>query len=302
MRLYLAYSAPRRVAGERVCASGVDATAEPIKDALSSLLAGQSENAKSDNRANRQALIPVCETLNVRTLGLIGGCSAESTSIYYARINQLVRERRPGHGAKLLLWSFDFDEIDACCRAGDWDLGLEKFVAAAGWLQAAGAQAILLCTNTMHRIAEPLAARLDTPLIHIVDQTAAAIQAAGLRRPILLGTRFTMTEAFYRQRLERFGLEVFLPDAAEQAAVHAVIYDELIAGQITDSGRRTLTSVIERLAAQGSDSVVLGCTELGLLIRPEDVSVPVFDTAEVHIAAAVAFALDEATDAQTSVG
>jgi aspartate racemase len=238
----------------------------------------------------------------VRTIGLIGGCSAESTSIYYARINQLVRERRPGHGAKLLLWSFDFDEIDACCRTGDWDLALEKFAHAAGWLRAGGAEAIVLCTNTMHRIAEPLTARLDAPLIHIVDETAVAIKAAGLSRPILLGTRFTMTEAFYRQRLQRFGFEVFLPDAAEQDAIHAVIYDELIAGQITDAGQRTLTAVIERLAEHGADSVVLGCTELGLLIRPGDVSAPVFDTAEIHIAAAVAFTLDEAKLERTSVG
>ncbi len=132
----------------------------------------------------------------MRTLGLIGGCSAESTSIYYERINRLIRDRLPGHGAKLLLWSFDFDEIDACCRTGDWALGLEKFQAAARWLQDGGAEALLVCTNTMHRIADPLAASLTIPLIHIIDETAKAIVDAQRRRPILLGTRFTMLEPF----------------------------------------------------------------------------------------------------------
>ncbi len=227
----------------------------------------------------------------MRTLGLIGGCSAESTSIYYARINQLVREAMPGHGAKLLLWSFDFEDIDACCRTGNWDLGLEKFAKAARWLQAGGADAILLATNTMHKIADPLAAGLDVPLIHIIDETAAAIIGKGLSRPVLLGTRFTMKEPFYRDRLMSHGLTPFLPAPADQEAIHAVIYEELIPGRVTDDGRKTLAGVVESLARAGADSVILGCTELGLIIGPGDVPVAVFDTAEIHIKAAVAFAL-----------
>jgi aspartate racemase len=197
-----------------------------------------------------------------------------------------------------LVWSFDFDEIDACCRTGDWDLGLAKFRQAAEWLEAGGAEAVLMCTNTMHRIADPLETSLRGRLIHIVDETAAVIAAAGLSRPVLLGTRFTMGEPFYKDRLEAAGFEVFLPDEGEREAVHAVIYDELILGCVTDAGRARLAAVVERLASRGADCVILGCTELGLSIRPRDVSVPVFDTAEIHIAAGVAFILgDEALEA-----
>jgi len=229
----------------------------------------------------------------MKTIGLIGGCSAESTSIYYAQINAEVRQRLPGHGAKLLLWSFDFDEIDACCRNGDWDLAFQKFLQAAKWLEAGGAEAILLCTNTMHRIADRLTAELKVPLLHIVDETAVQLRAAQLSRPILLGTRFTMAEPFYKARLEVSGFEVYLPDPDDREEIHAVIYEELIPGRVTDEGRGTLVAIIERLAASGADSVILGCTELGLSIRPQNVSVPVFDTAEVHIRAALAFIFGE---------
>lgn len=238
----------------------------------------------------------------MRTLGLIGGCSAESTSIYYARINRLIRDQLPGHGAKLLLWSFDFDEIDACCQVGDWALGLVKFQRAASWLQHGGAQAVMLCTNTMHRIADPLAGGLDVPLIHIVDETAKAIVGAGRRRPILLGTRFTMQEPFYKERLERFGLEVRVPSETEREVVHKIIYDELIQGQVNEVDRSILQQLIKWLAEDGADSVILGCTELGLIIRPEDVAVPVFDTAEIHIQAAVRFAMAKSTLEQTLSG
>lgn len=227
----------------------------------------------------------------MKTLGLIGGCSAESTSLYYARINRLVRERMPGHGAKLLLWSFDFDEIDACCQAGDWNQALEKFARAATWLQSGGAEAILMATNTMHRIADPLAVMLDVPLIHIVDETAQVIVAAKLKRPILLGTRFTMAEAFYRDRLEQHGLEVLVPSGIKREAVHEVIYDELIQGRVNESDRRILQRIVGQLVEEGADSVILGCTELGMILGPENVAVPVFDTAELHAQAAVRFTL-----------
>jgi aspartate racemase len=237
----------------------------------------------------------------MRTLGLIGGCSAESTAIYYARINRLVRDRAPGHGAKLLLWSFDFEEIDACCQTGDWDLALEKFMKAAHWLQAAGADALLICTNTMHRIADRLGEALDIPLIHIIDETAKAIVAAGRRRPILLGTRFTMQEPFYRERLEAFGLDVRTPTITEREAIHEIIYDELMEGRVNMTDRRLVKRIIDRLAADGADSVILGCTELGMIIGPDDVDVPVFDTAEVHSQAAARFALEETALEQTSL-
>lgn len=225
----------------------------------------------------------------MKTLGLIGGCSAESTAIYYSEINALVRKRMPGHGAKLLLWSFDFDEIDECCRTGNWDGALIKFLKAANWLQDAGADALLICTNTMHRVADPLAACMSIPIIHIIDETAAALSKAGLRKPILLGTKFTMKEPFYKERLEKRGFEVFLPNPSEQESTHDVIYNDLIQGKTTGDGLQTLTRIIERLATTGADSVILGCTELGLLIQPGDVSLPTFDTAEIHICAALEF-------------
>jgi aspartate racemase len=227
----------------------------------------------------------------MKTLGLIGGCSAESTSLYYARLNALVRQQRPGHGAKLLVWSFDFEEIDACCQSADWDAALAKFRKAALWLQGGGAEALLLCTNTMHRIADALAAEVETPVLNIIDATAREIRRAGLQRPALLATRFVMQESFYRARLARAGLDVLLPDAHDQATVHSVIYDELICGRVTEASRVRLTEVISRLAAAGADSVILGCTELGLLIRDGEAPLPAFDTAEIHIQAGAAFAL-----------
>jgi aspartate racemase len=227
----------------------------------------------------------------MRTLGLIGGCGAESSALYYARINRLVRARRPGHGARLLLWSFDVEDIDRYCRAGEWAEALLEFEAAARWLEMGGADAVLLCTNTMHRIADDLAQSLGGPLIHIIDETARVLRARGHFQPALLGTRYTMGEAFYRERLAAQGLKAQLPGSAEREAVHRVIYEELMQGQVSESGRAQLIAIVERLVAEGADSVILGCTELGLALSEGDVSVAVYDTAEIHCQAAVAFAL-----------
>ncbi|MFC5342949.1 aspartate/glutamate racemase family protein (plasmid) [Brevundimonas staleyi] len=226
-------------------------------------------------------------------LGIIGGCSAEATLIYYADINRGVRARRPGHGADLLLRSFDVEDIDAHCRAGDWDGAQAKFRDAAAWLREGGAKAILIATNTMHKIADPIAAEMDIPLIHIGDVAAAALKAAGCSRPLLLGTRYLMGETFYRERLERHGLAVMLPEPADQHQVHAIIYDELMDGRVTEESRRALAAIVDRAAAAGADCVVLACTELGLALKDGDVEAPVFDTAALHVQAAIAFALSD---------
>jgi len=227
----------------------------------------------------------------IRMLGLIGGCGAESTAFYYTRINRLVRARWPGRGARLLLWSFDVEDIDRCCRAGDWPAALAKFECAGRWLEAGGADALLICTNTMHCIADELVRSLSGPLINIVDETARALQTRGHGRPALLGTRYTMREPFYRERLSLHGIEARLPDPTEQELIHELIYAELMQGRATKSGKARLTAIVERLVDAGADSVILGCTELGMALGDGDVSVAVYDTAEIHCQAAVRFAL-----------
>lgn len=233
----------------------------------------------------------------MRMLGLIGGCSAESTSIYYQELNRRLRSMRPGHGARLVLWSFDVEDIDACCRQGDWTAALAKFAEAACWLEDAGAEAILICTNTMHRIADDLTGSLRVPLLHIADAAGVGVTAAGRKTPLLLGTRYLMREAFYPERLARHGLSALLPTAEEQEVVHAVIYDELMSGFFSDRGREALRSVIASGIERGADSVILACTELGMAIKPGEVAVPVFDSALLHVDAGLAFALGDRGEA-----
>lgn len=229
----------------------------------------------------------------MRTLGLIGGCSAEATSLYYAGLNRGVRACNPGHGAKILLWSFDVEQIDAYCRAGDWGQALREFRGAAEWLERGGAEALIICTNTMHKIADPLAATLAIPLLHIGDIAAEAVRRADARTPLLLGTRYLMQEAFYRERLEAHGLAVRLPLVEDQALVHQIIYDELMDNRVTSKSKAALAAIVERAAAGGADCVILACTELGLALAEGDVSIPVLDTARLHVDAGVAFALDQ---------
>lgn len=232
----------------------------------------------------------------MRTIGLIGGMSWESTVEYYRLINRGVRDRcGPLHSARLLLDSLDFSVIAACQRAGDWDAAGEHLAASARRLQAGGAQCILIGANTMHRVAEAVAAATPLPLLHIVDATGSAIRAQGLDEALLLGTAFTMEQAFFRERMERdYGVRCRVPETDDRRELHRIIFEELCAGRFGDAARGYLQRLIAQGVQAGAQGVILGCTELGLLLGTADVGVPVFDTAALHAAAAVDFALAEA--------
>lgn len=229
----------------------------------------------------------------MKTIGLLGGMSWESTLPYYRHINEAVRERLGGlHSARLVLYSLDFHEIEALQRQGDWAAAGTLLADAARRLESAGANFLLLCTNTMHKVADAIEAASALPLLHIADPTAAAIQAAGLQRVGLLGTRFTMEQPFYRQRLEdRHGIQVLVPDEPDRAEVHRVIYEELCRGVVSEVSRQAYRQVISRLVARGAKAVILGCTEIGLLVRADDAEVPLFDTCVLHAQAAAERAL-----------
>ena len=231
----------------------------------------------------------------MKTIGLIGGMSWESTASYYRLINQAVKTRLGGlHSASLLLHSVDFFGIEQLQRAGDWDAAGAQLAQAARGLQAAGAGALLICANTMHIVAPAIASAVQIPLLHVVDATAAAVRRAGVRRVGLLGTRFTMEQPFYVQRLQQQGLEVRLPDADDRALVHRVIYEELCQGQLLPSSRDDYRRVMAALVAQGAEGIILGCTEIALLVDASDATVPLFDTTELHALAAVDWALADA--------
>ncbi|WP_395794771.1 aspartate/glutamate racemase family protein [Aquimonas sp.] len=229
----------------------------------------------------------------MRRLGLIGGMSWESTALYYRALNEGVRKRLGGlHSAELLLHSVDFADIEALQRSGDWQRAGELLADAAHGLQRAGAEGLLLCTNTMHKVAPTIEARCAIPLLHIADPTGAAIRAAGLIRVALLGTRFTMREDFYRARLaERFGLQVEVPDAATQDMIDRVIFDELCLGRIEEPSRALYREACTRLLDAGCEGIILGCTEIGLLLKPEHVPAPLFDTMSLHVDSALDWAL-----------
>lgn len=229
----------------------------------------------------------------MKTIGLIGGMSWESSATYYRLLNEGVRDRLgPTASARCILWSFDFAEIEALQHAGDWRGLTERMVDAARRLEAAGAEALLICTNTMHRMADEVQAAVGVPLVHIADPTAARIKADRHRRVALLGTAFTMEQDFYKGRLAaRHGLDVIVPDAADRAVVHRIIYDELVAGKVLPASRDAYRAVIARLVERGAEAVILGCTEIMLLIGPEDSAVPIYDTTALHAAAAVELAL-----------
>jgi aspartate racemase len=233
----------------------------------------------------------------MKTIGLIGGMSWESTVPYYQVINRVVGKRLGGlHSAKVALYSVDFDEIEKLQHAGQWDRSGEVLADAARAVRRAGADVIVLCTNTMHKVAAQIEAAVDVPLLHIADATAERVKAAGLSRIGLLGTRFTMEEDFYRGRLERrHGLEVLTPPADGRAQVHGVIYGELCLGHVRGESRSAFQRVVRDLVAREAQGVILGCTEIGLLLRQEDAAVPLFDTATIHAEAAAEYALrDEA--------
>jgi aspartate racemase len=226
-------------------------------------------------------------------IGLIGGMSWESSAEYYRILNQGVRDRRgPTASARCLLWSFDFAEIEALQHKGDWDALTAHMVNAARRLEAGGAEVLLICTNTMHRMAPAVQAAVRVPLLHIADPTAQRIRAAGFDTVGLLGTAFTMEHDFYKGRLAgRHGLNVIVPGDEDRATVHRIIYEELVAGKVTPASRDAYRAIIGRLAEAGAQAVILGCTEIMLLVRPEDSPVPVFDTTALHAQAAVEIAL-----------
>ena len=232
-------------------------------------------------------------TRHLKTIGLLGGMSWESSTEYYRLINQGVRDALgPTHSARLVLWSFNFAELEALQRAGDWGTQSTLLIDAAHRLEAAGADILLICSNTMHQMAEAIAAATTIPLLHIMDATGAAIGAAGLTRVGLIGTRFTMEQPFCRDRLaSAHGLDVIIPDEDDRAVVHRIIYEELIAGRIEAQSREAYRGVIARLTDRGAQAIVLGCTEIMLLIGPDDSPVPLFDTTALHARAAVAAAL-----------
>jgi aspartate racemase len=228
----------------------------------------------------------------VKTIGLLGGMSWESSALYYQLLNEMVRDRLGGlHSARCLLLSVDFSEIERLQVAGDW-AGAGKVLAAdAKTLEAAGADLVLLCTNTMHKVAATVERALTVPLLHIGDVTADAVRAAGLGRVGLLATAYTMEQPFLTDRLAARGLHVLVPDPVDRAMVHRVIYEELCLGIVREESRAAFLAVIEWLVAEGAEGVILGCTEIELLIGPDDVDVPVFPTSRLHVEAAVAAAL-----------
>lgn len=229
----------------------------------------------------------------MKTIGLIGGMSWESTVPYYRQINETVKVQRGGlHSAKVVLISVNFHEIEVLQRAGDWEAAGSEMAKAARSLVAAGADFVVLCTNTMHKVAQAIEAAVDIPLLHIADPTAAALKQAGVERVGLLGTRFTMEQEFYRDRLtQHHGLDVIVPPTAERDAVHRIIYEELCLGTIRPESRQVYQAVMAGLVAQGAQAIILGCTEISLLVGDQDSTVPLFDTTAIHARAAALLAL-----------
>ena len=231
--------------------------------------------------------------MSQKVIGLIGGMSWESSAEYYRIINRMVRARLGGlRSARCLMWSFDFGEIEALQHAGRWDNAAAEMIAAARRLERGGADFVVICTNTMHRLADEVQAAIGLPLLHIADPTAERIKEAGLGKVGLLGTAFTMEQDFYKGRLaDRHGLEVMVPGDQDRALVHRVIYEELVRGRAEPASRDAYREVIARLVERGAEAVILGCTEIMLLVRPEDSAVPLFDTTALHAEAAVDLAL-----------
>lgn len=231
----------------------------------------------------------------MKTMGLLGGMSWESTIPYYRLINEGIKERLGGlHSAKIVLHSVDFHEIEACQSKGEWDLAGDMLAQAALGLQKAGAEGIVLCTNTMHKVAHHIESRCGLPFLHIADATGRAITAQNVQRVALLGTRYTMEQDFYRGRLSaEFGIESLIPEEPQRLRINQIIFEELCLGKITEESKRYYQQVIEELQGQGAQGVIFGCTEIGLLLNQQDCPLPVFDTAAIHAADAVNFMLTE---------
>ncbi|WP_280541789.1 aspartate/glutamate racemase family protein [Chromohalobacter sp. 11-W] len=229
----------------------------------------------------------------MRTIGLLGGMSWESTESYYRALNEGVKQALGGlHSAKVAMVSVDFAEIETLQSEGRWDEAGEALAEASRQIERAGADFLLIATNTMHKVAPQVEAAIDIPLLHIADATAERLVADGITRVGLLGTRFTMEQDFYKQRLtERFGIEVIVPEGAQRDHIHQVIFEELCLGRIESASREAFLAVIDALHAQGAQAVILGCTEIAMLIKATDTHVPLYDTTALHAAAAVKRAL-----------
>lgn len=219
----------------------------------------------------------------MRTIGLLGGMSWESTVTYYQIINETIKARLGGlHSAKIFLHSVDFAEIEKHQSKGEWDKSAVILSKAAKSLEQAGADYIVICTNTMHKVAPDIEKEINIPIVHIADATAEELQKDGIKRVALLGTKYTMTQDFYKQRIQARGIEVMIPDAEDVDIVNQVIYDELCLGKISSDSRKEFVRIIAGLQDEGAEGVILGCTEIGLLIGKEDSTLPVYDTAQIH--------------------
>jgi aspartate racemase len=229
----------------------------------------------------------------MKVIGLIGGMSCESTAHYYARLNEGVRKALGGlHSAEILMWSVDFAPIAQMQAEGRWEEAGVRLATIAKRLEGAGADVLVLATNTMHKVADTIEAAVGIPFLHIADATASKIRVAGKRRPAIMATRFTMEQDFYTGRLrDKFALETLIPDDADRTLVHQIIYDELCVGRVTGASRQAFVDVARRLAAKGADCLVLGCTEVGMLLDERNAPLPIFDTTLIHADAAVNFAL-----------
>lgn len=231
----------------------------------------------------------------MKTIGLLGGMSWESSLEYYRIINEAVREKLGGlHSAKCVLYSVEFAPIEVLQREGRWEEATQEMISAARHVEAGGADFLLICTNTMHKMADEVQSHLAIPLLHIADATAEKVKAQGYQKIGLLGTRFTMQESFYKGRLtDRYDLEVLVPEPADQEIVHSIIYDELCLGKIVPASRTAFVRVIDQLAQRGAEGIILGCTEISMLVSPKDTPLPLFDTTLIHALAAVEYALAE---------
>ncbi|MDH4554123.1 aspartate/glutamate racemase family protein [Pseudomonas sp. BN417] len=231
----------------------------------------------------------------MRKIGLVGGMSFEGTAVYYRKINEAVRERLGGlHSAEVLMHSVDFQRIVDLQKTDRWDDAGHYLASVARGIEGAGADCIMICAVTMHLVADAVEATVRVPFIHIVDETAKRLKAAGCRRPLLLATRYTMENGFYPARMERHEIEVLVPEAEGRALVHGIIFDELCAGKVLDQSRDALVALIEQAQAAGADSVIFGCTEICLILDPDALSLPGFDSTAIHVDAAVEFALGAA--------
>ena len=219
----------------------------------------------------------------MKTLGLIGGMSWESTVPYYRLINEAIKARLGGlHSARLVLYSVDFEEIARLQHAGDWDAAGNVLADAAQRLERAGAEALVICANTMHKVAPAIEAAVRMPVLHVVDAVAEDIRAAGFSKVGLLGTRFTMEHPFYAERLAQHGLQALIPEKDDRDIVHRVVYEELCLGKIVDASRDAYRRIMAKLVAQGAEAIILGCTEISMLVGTQDASVPLFDTTAIH--------------------